>query len=578
MDIKKKIRKVPVQSSSSSEDDSSSSTSSSTDGRRAKHRTRKQRNSSSSSGEEVLRKSHKHQHKKSSSRKHSHSSKIRSKMLATNSKKELRSISPTSRAAHKHHLKSKSSKKTKLIDEHERHPIRRDVLKERTPEHRITSPTTRIRVSIPNNRVQERIRTAKDSPSASTSRRHVREAPDDRVVDHFKQKEKMRRMQEEEHYKYMPKRLTPDKHHPHERSRSRSHGRVPIRERLDKEYDYRRSVSRDREYSPMIRGGPVNSRNEQMPVERPYDYRGGGGNNERLPPHEYGAQSRIYEERHHPRGSNWDEQEHRRGGGGGYEGGGNERREWDHSHDRKRGIEDGGHYKERWNDSHRSEKEHKEWRGGANNWKDSHSSNQIAPTMSHPRRWPNSNDSWAPRASHPGKHDSPSGGPPFKPRGSPYFGFKRFPFKRFPNQFSKINFSSKRVIPSATETSSSPIEKTEASTVDVNVKADDKIEIESGEIPSEIEEEKSTQQQPDTTTLSSGGIAEVTEECEGNLSEFSDVDDDILNREEVNSNKLILNFKTKKIKKKTLKRLKIQLKWMRKFLHHHRELIIALPM
>lgn len=542
MESKKKVRKIvpPVQQSTSSsdEDSSSSSSDSSSDARRKqKHRgSRKQRDSSSSSGEEVVRKSHKHQHKKSSSssslRKHSHASKMRSKMLAANTKKELRSISPTSRAAHKHHLKAKLAKKSKQVEEHER---RRDVIKE--SEHRLTSPTTRIRVSIPNNRVQERSRSIKDSPStSSSSRRHVRETPDD----HLRQKEKMRRIHEEEHYsKYMAK--TPDKHHQHERSRSRSHGRVPIRDRLDKEYDYRRSISRERDYTTMIRGAPGSSRNEPV-----YEYRGGASGSvdeRRIPPHDYSTssgQSRIYEDRHHSRGapSNWDD-EHPRNR---YEAGvGSSSRDWEHSHERKR--DEVPHYKERqWPESsHRMEKEPKEWnRGVSGNWKEQvppHPSSQMTPTMPHPRRWPgpSSSDTWSPRGPpHPSKME----GPPFKPRGS-YFGFKRFPFKRFPNQYSKINYPSKRVLPSssdtatATTTSTTAIAIETASPTDQTAKSNDENSqmdtLESGEIPSEMEEEKIAQQ-PDTTF---SGTAEATEECEGNLSEFSDVDDDILNREEV---------------------------------------------
>lgn len=555
MENKKKIRKnAPVQSSSSS-DSSSSTSDSSADARKQKHRNiRKQRDSSSSSGEEVVRKLHKHQHKKTSSsstqRKHSHSSKIRTKLLAVNAKKDLRSISPTSRAAHKHHLKVKSSKKPKVIDEHDRHQVqqqRRDVIKD--PEHRITSPTTRIRVSIPNNRVvQDRVsRSVKDTPSTSISRR-VRETPDERSDHLVRQKEKkMRRLQEEEHYgKYMVKgervsRISPEKHHQHERSRSRSHGRVPIRERLDKEYAYQGTLSRERDYSPMIRAGAGSTSrgNEPMSVERPFDYRSGVGDERRIPPHEYGGQSRMYDDRHHPR--NWDdgrESDHPRGSRV-YEGG---IRDWDHSHDRKRGIDEPpSHYKDRqWNDgSHRADKEPKEWNRGVSNWKDqaSHPSNQIAPTMSHPRRWPgpNGSDSWSPRVPHPSKLDHlSSGGPPFKPRGS-YFGYKRFPFKRFPNQYSKINYSSKRVLPSSTETTSTvsndSIKTEQVNAVEIT-NENDKIEVlESGEIPSELEEEKIAQQQQPDTTFS--GNTEAAEECEGNLSEFSDVDDDILNREEV---------------------------------------------
>jgi hypothetical protein len=552
MESKKKIRKAALPSSSS--DDSSSSDSA--DARRKQKHRRKQRgsDSSSSSEEEVVHK-HKHQHKKSSSRKHSHSSKMRSRMLAANTKEKIRGVSPSSRTAHKHHSKTKLVKKSKLIEEHER---RRDVMKERTPEHRITSPTTRIRVSIPNNRVQDVRRSIKDSPS--TSRRHVlREAPDDRS-EHISRQKQLRRMQEEEHYKYKGERssrMTPEKHHQHERSRSHSHGRVPIRERLDKaDYDYPREVSREREFSPMIRAPPGSSRGE--PIERPYEpYR--GEERRHPPPHEYGSgpsSSRIYDDRHHR--PNWDdvrEPEHPRSRG--YEGIGGGNREWEHSHERKRPLLDEPHYKERPWSEHRGDKgEPKEWsRGGGevSSWKERGPPNPMAPTMPHPRRWPGpSSDSWAPRGSHPpNKHDShpsSSGGPPFKPRGSPYFGgFNRgrFPFKRFPNQYTKINYPSKRVIPSASETAAAAAAEgnktdpavdnvakpsTPSSNDQESVTKSDVLE--SGEIASEMEEEEKVAQQPDTTF---SGNAEAAEECEGNLSEFSDVDDDILNREEVSN-------------------------------------------
>lgn len=52
---------------------------------------------------------------------------------------------------------------------------------------------------------------------------------------------------------------------------------------------------------------------------------------------------------------------------------------------------------------------------------------------------------------------------------------------------------------------------------------------ESGEITTEPEEDK-----VEADTTFSGNIdTQSQEECEGNLSEFSDVDDEILNREEV---------------------------------------------
>lgn len=52
---------------------------------------------------------------------------------------------------------------------------------------------------------------------------------------------------------------------------------------------------------------------------------------------------------------------------------------------------------------------------------------------------------------------------------------------------------------------------------------------ESGEITTEPEEDKVEAD----TTFSGNVDTQSQEECEGNLSEFSDVDDEILNREEV---------------------------------------------
>ena len=225
MESKRKFRKPQMQSSSSSDDDSSSSSSS--DDRRKKYRgMKKNRNSSSdsSSEEDVKRKAHRHQHKKSSSRKHLHSSKMRTKMLAANAKKELQTISPSSKSSHKHHLKEKSIKKSKTIDEHERHTSRRDEMMD---------SGSRIRVSIPNNRAQERSRRKESSP------RHYH-------------KEKLNRFHpdEQEHYKYVPKgedrmsraQITPERHHhQHEHTRSQSRGRIMKRD----EYEMMRGEPRN---------------------------------------------------------------------------------------------------------------------------------------------------------------------------------------------------------------------------------------------------------------------------------------------------------------------------------------------
>lgn len=498
MDSRRKVRKPRMKSSSSSDDSSSSSTDSDERRKNAKKYRggKKQRDSSSdsSSDNDMKRKSHKHQHKKVS-RKHSHSSKMRTKMLAATAKKEL--ISP-SRAGHKHHLKDKLVKKVKALDEHERHPVRRDEI----TEHRITSPTTRIRVSIPNNRaIQERSR-HKDSPTVP--RRHVREASDEHMRGHY-HKEKVGRFQEEDdHYKYplkvdaerMPRaQITPDRHHHQHEHRSQSHGRIPKRE----DYD-------------LMRGEPSSARRppENIPPERSsYEY----GDDRRMPDYNEGS-SRMYEERGrrpiepHPRSRGFDQ------------GTSN----WDspHPHEKKRPMYDSRPPDSSYNPKWSKDKGIPDWKQ-SDVWK----GNKMTPTMSHPpRRWLGPSDSW--RSPHLSKLDSPG----FKPRGgAPYFGQKRFPFKRFPSQYSKINFPSQRVLPSASEISGNNDDNKD---IVKSSSSPSNEPLESGEIPSmPIEEEKMTQQ-PDTTF--SGNI-EQQEECEeGNLSEFSDVDDDdILNREEVGS-------------------------------------------
>lgn len=572
MDSKKKVRKV---ASSSSSDSSSSS---SDDARRKqKHRNiRKQQRDSSSSSEESVRKAHKHQtHKKNAARKHSHSAKVRAKLVQTSAKKTPRSMSPTTRAAHKHHLKAKmAAKKAKLaqLEEQERRsrtPTRRDVKKERTPDHRLASPTTRIRVSVPNNRaIRDRSagRGIKDSPSMS--RRHIREPAGEkeraeilaRCQERQRERDRIRRVQEEdERFKHTvprsserPRMLvslhaTPDKHH-HERSRSRSRGKIPIRDRLDKDYEYQRGLSREHEEYPIARGSreplaPSFSRDRpaREESERNYDYR---PDERRIASHDYGQVARgAYEERHR-RTPNW-------------EGDRDieprvsrvfETREWDHSKRmpdepykdlRDRGWNDQPH--EKWS----KEKDPKDWN---RNWKEPVASvhhgppSSSAPTMSHPRRWPGpaQSDSWSPRGSHPSSHKiehSSTSGPPFKPRfpgpgSSSHFGYKRFPFKRFPNQYSKINYPSKRVLPSAS--SATPLKNPEDSPMKADVdqlpSTPGKVEAsESGEITTEPEEDKVEAD----TTFSGHVDTQSQEECEGNLSEISDVEDEILNREEV---------------------------------------------
>lgn len=600
MESKKKIRKAAPSSSSSSDSESSSSSSSEETRRKQKHRNirKQQRDSSSSTEEEAVRKSHKHQsHKKSSARKHSHSAKMRAKLVQSSGKKTTRSMSPASRAAHKHHLKAKmAAKKAKLaqLEEQERlsrTPTRRDIKKDRTPDHRIASPATRIRVSVPNNRaVRERSagRGIKDSPS--TSRRHIREPAGEkeraeilaRCQERQRERDRIKRLQEEEErFKHNAPRsadrsrlmatshTTPDKHR-HDRSRSHSRGKIPIRERLDKEFEYRRSISREHEDYPMMRSAgpsrePINSsysRERPAPRDEPernFDYR---SDDRRMANHEYSQPSRAYEERNH-RPQSWEnEREIEPRSTRMYE-----NREWEPPAHSKRSAEDPPYKDPRersWNDQphdkwSKDPKEPKEWN---RNWKEPtgslhHGATSSTPTMAHPRRWPGpsqQSESWTPRGPHLASHKmdhSPASGPPFKPRyagpgSATHYGFKRFPFKRFPNQYTKINYPSKRVIPSGSSPLSSaqgsqlmrtPLKSSDNS-VDSPMKSDSeqlastlvKIEPkESGEITTEPEEDK-----VEADTTFSGNIeTQSQEECEGNLSEFSDIDDEILNREEV---------------------------------------------
>lgn len=579
MESKKKIRKAAPSSSSSSDSESSSSSSSEETRRKQKHRNirKQQRESSSSSENGAVRKAHKHGSHKKSAHKHSHSAKVRAKLVQSSGKKK-RSLSPASRLAHKHlKVKISSSKKSKLahLDDHERRsrtPTRRDVKKDRTPDHRIASPTTRIRVSVPNNRVGERSagRGLKDSPSIS--RRHIREPAGDkeraeilaRCQERQRERDRIKRIQEEEErFKHngprMPERTRllasshalPEKHR-HDHSRSPSRGKIPIRERLDKEYDYRRSNSREHEDYPIMRPGQGSGRegirafSSDRPIlrdepERNFDYR---SDDRRIANHEYGLTTRgVYDERHH-RTPNWEaaERDVEPRGSRVYEGS----RDWEASGHSKR-ISDEPYKETRertWNDlphdKWSKEKDSKEWN---RSWKETSSTVHpvSTPTISHPRRWPGpgQSDTWTPRGSHKLDHPS-SSGPPFKPRfggpgSSPHFGFKRFPFKRFPNLYSKINYSSRRVIPSsAASTTSSvsgsiirpPLKSSENS---VDSLTPNKIEAnDSGELINEPEEDKV--EQPDTTF--SGNVDMQSQEEEGNLSEFSDIDDEILNREE----------------------------------------------
>lgn len=583
MESKKKTRKVAPSSSSSDSD--SSSESSSEKRRKMKHRNirKQQRESSSSSEEETVRKSHKHSsHKKSSTRKHSHAAKVRAKLVQSSSKKTARSMSPNTRAAHKHHLKAKmAAKKAKLaqLEEHDRRSrslTRRDVKKDRTPDHRIASPTTRIRVSVPNNRaVRDRSagRGIKDSPSARS--RLIRETACSekeraeilaRCQERQRDRDRVKRVQDDDdRYKHVrpPERarLVPEKHH-HERSRSASRGKIPIRDRLDKGvYDYHRSISREHEDYQLMRSSvPARealsvsySRDRPAPrdePERSFDYR--GEDTRRISTHDYAPTSRNFDER--PRRTpTWEaERDIEPRSSRAYE-----TRDWDAVSHSKRIPEEP--YKDprdrSWNeashDKWAKDKEPKEW--SRSSWKEpgGHGppSSSSTSSMPHPRRWPGSSgqvDSWTPRGAHPASHKhehSSTAGPPFKPRyagpGSTpsQYGFKRFPFKRFPNQYSKINYPSKRIIPSGPSTPGPSVKSAESS-VDSPMKSDveqlpttpSKLEpSESGEITTEPEEDKVEAD----TTFSGNVETQSQEECEGNLSEFSDIDDEILNREEV---------------------------------------------
>lgn len=495
MDSKKKLRRPAPSSSSSSSEDSSFSSSS--DDARKKQKRRNY--SSSSSEEEKVRKLAKH--KKSSVRKHSHSAKLREKM--THGKK-ARSMSPATRAAHKHKLKLKKAKYAQAeLDHRSRSPSRRNVKKDRTPEHRIASPTTRIRVSIQNNRaIPERTatRSRKESPM---SRRREQVVEKERLElsrqEALKESERLKRAQEEEQrYKRLKK-------HHHERSRSPSRGKVSIHDRLDGGYDSRRSIPELERDDYMMRDNY-----ERPEPERNFEYR----EREEERRYDYNSAPRpSYEDRHHRHTYTEPEREVE------------PRRPYE---PRRRFPEETPYESnyDKW-----PPKDDKPMR----TWKDS------APQTMHPRGLP-------PQKRYPYAHPSSgpsSGGPPFKPRfpgsNSHFSSFnKRLPFKpRFPNQYSKINYPSKRIIPpTSTETSAAQSSipmvvdtKHELPEIHQSAPAQAIIEpVESGEIIPEQEEDKV---EADTTTMSVNVDTQSQEEGEGNLSEFSDVDDEILNREEV---------------------------------------------
>lgn len=488
MESKKKLRRPAPSSSSSSSEDSSFSSSS--DDARKKQKRRNYSSSSSDDGK--VRKLAKH--KKSSVRKHSHSAKLREKM--THGKK-ARSMSPATRAAYKHKLKLKKAKHAQVaeLDQRSRSPTRRNVKKDRTPEHRIASPTTRIRVSIQNNRaIPERTATRSRKESPMSSRRREQVAEKERLElsrqEVQKESERLKRAQEEEQrYKRLKK-------HHHERSRSPSRGKVSIHDRLDGGYDSRRAVPDMERDDYMMRDNydrPETDRNfEYREEERRYEYNSAprsSYNEERHHRHSYTEPEREVEPRGRP-----------------YE-------------PRRRFPEDNQYD----NNYDKWPKDDKPMRS----WKDS------GPQSMHPRG--------IPPKRYPYNSQPSNSGPPFKPRfpgsNSHFSSFsKRLPYKpRFPNQYSKINYPSKRILqPTSTETSSAQssmpmaIENKHEQEMPHQPQANEAIE--SGEIITEQEEDKV---EADTTTMSVNVDTQSQEEGEGNLSEFSDVDDEILNREEV---------------------------------------------
>lgn len=530
MDSKKKLRR-PVQSSSSSSSEDSSFSSSSDDVRKKQ----KRRNySSSSSEEEKVRKTHKH--KKSSVKKHSHSAKLRDKM--THGKKAPRSMSPATKAAHKHKLKLKKAKYAQEVehDRRSRSPTRRNVKKERTPEHKIASPTTRIRVSIQNNRaIQERstTRTRKESPISSRRREQVAEKERMELSrqEALKESERLKRVQEEEQrYKRLKK-------HHHEQSPSPARGKISILDRLDGGYNPpRRSISRDvaERDDYMVRERETYDRPEP---ERNYEYREREeervDRTDRDRRFEYSSSSRApYEEqppqRHHRHHYNEPEPRDVEPRGRVYE-------------SRRRFPEDNPPFESNY------EKWPKDELPMRPSWKDS------APPSMHPRAPPPKRFPYSSHSSSGPSNNPPHGG--FKPRfsgSSPHFQ-KRFPYQpRYPNQYSKINYSKRNLPPTATETSAAhssgtsmilnepkheqesqhqqqpPIQLLQQQPPTLPVVLADPIE--KTEIVCEQEEIKV---EADTTTMSGNVDTQSQEECEGNLSEFSDIDDEILNREEV---------------------------------------------
>jgi hypothetical protein len=493
MESKKKLRRPAPSSSSSSSEDSSFSSSS--DDARKKQKRRNY--SSSSSDDEKVRKLAKH--KKSSVRKHSHSAKLREKM--THGKK-ARSMSPATRAAYKQKLKLKKAKHAQAaeLDQRSRSPTRRNVKKDRTPEHRIASPTTRIRVSIQNNRaIPERtaIRSRKESPLSSRRREQVveRERIELSRQEVQKESERLKRVQEEEQrYKRLKK-----QHHL-ERSRSPSRGKVSIHDRLDGGYDSRRAVPDLERDDYMMRDNY-----DRPEPERNFEYR------EEERRYEYSAPRSSYEDRHHRHSYTEPEREVEPRG---------------RPYEPRRRFPEENQYESNYD---KWQKDDKPMRS----WKDS-GPQSMHPRGIPPKRYPYSHPSSGP--------SSGSGGPPFKPRfpgsNSHFSSFsKRLPYKaRFPNQYSKINYPSKRIIPPpSTETSSAqssmPMAMENKHEQEMSHQQQNQPQaIESGEIIAEQEEDKV---EADTTTMSVNVDTQSQEEGEGNLSEFSDVDDEILNREEV---------------------------------------------
>ncbi|CAO1415575.1 unnamed protein product [Diamesa hyperborea] len=590
-----------------------------------------------------------------------HKHRLKAKMIAA---KKAKAMHPEERELHQREreklmMRRSRSRTPKSKTRNSRTPLRNSTKKERTPDRRISSPNTRIRVNITNDR---RVRSPGRSIKETSVRRHEttkdrerreREAAKEKERAEAlarcqerareREREKLRRMNDrdersieeevgatKERYKHdrlLPRpserarmlnasRVSPDKHD--DRSRSHSRGKIPIRERLDKDYErhertyqQRRSLSREHEeYAVVQRGQPreeTYSRDRPVSREEREPERFEHREERRMPGHEFLQARKNYEERPR-RAANWEEERgEERGGNSGriYEPPPQrtEYREIPPSHNKRtedsRICCDRPTWNEQQQDKWQKDKDPKEWnKYGDRNWKESPSSHHqhapssstLAPTMVHPRRWPGpstqAHGEWSsgppmnkgepsveyrrpapihphPRMEHKVEH-SPTGPPTtphtFKrqfsagsgPNSYNAFNYKRFHFtRRFPspaginNPHSKINHHSlirrPPLAPNATVTSpgasaggntpvKNPLETIE--TPEGITESPGKLEAsESGELTTEPSSQSADEVKVEADTTS-GNAEMAMDDCEDNLSEFSDVDDEILNREE----------------------------------------------